>query len=61
MWVLQAEAAVWSELDTVVTLAARLRLRALALPPGLLSLRPPPGSVSGAPGTFGSGEQGLVH
>lgn len=43
----------WTELDTVVTLAARLRLRPLALPQGLLALRPPPGGEGGS--AFGSG------
>lgn len=40
--VLEAEAAVWAELDLVVSTAGRLKLRQLALPAGLLSLRPPP-------------------
>jgi hypothetical protein len=38
----------------VVSLAARLRLRALALPSGLLALRPPPSSES--PSMFRSGQ-----
>ena len=38
----------------MVSLAARLRLRALALPPGLLALRPPPSSE--APSMFRSGQ-----
>lgn len=50
----QAELAVWRELDSVVSLAARLRLRALALPSGLLALRPPPSSES--PSMFRSGQ-----
>ena len=44
----------WRELDSVVSLAARLRLRALALPSGLLALRPPPSSKS--PSMFRSGQ-----
>lgn len=36
----------WAELDTVVGMAARLKLpRSLVLSRGLLSLRPPPGAT----------------
>mmetsp|Transcript_21045 Transcript_21045/g.63327 ORF Transcript_21045/g.63327 Transcript_21045/m.63327 type:complete len:679 (+) Transcript_21045:189-2225(+) len=59
--VLEAEVAVWAELDTVVSIASKLNLpRSLVLSRGLLSLRPSPGATPPALRPEGGSNPGEV-